>query len=429
MANSAMPAIKCVCNPPPNTAGSRSGLSGNVQPIDPADSPDGGCGPGVCGGGTGGGGGGGGGGTGPTGPTGPGTGPPNNGGGNCTPPPPTSCPTAPSGPSFNNLPPIPGYPPSGGLPVLNGPPISAFAAGGGGNCRGPACLSEPAQSVFPGQGTVGRGGRGIGGWPGGGGGTGTTAGGGTAAGGTCTPSGATSSGGLPSGGSSGSGSSSGATGGSGPGASGPWLSASGAVRGMLVPGGNVTIAQSFPPPILTNRFGAGDLIFDRAAQAAGAGADKAFPTLTLPTSVCRSLGGTCQINPANGNLLLQFSTPASDVLTLSPVFSYCSTNATNTSEQGNGWSHTFKRNVVMLGPHGSFSPRIPVEPTVTTGVGQEFAYTKNSSGGYQPPASPAINSLQAPVGFATFTETQPNGTFFQYIQAGAFNLHQHLRPE
>jgi hypothetical protein len=105
----------------------------------------------------------------------------------------------------------------------------------------------------------------------------------------------------------------------------------GAPGGMFVPGGNVTIAMASQPPIVTNRFGAGDGAVDRAAQTISLAAGYAFPPLKFPLGGCSSVNGGCGVYPA------------SDVLTLQPTLSYNSANAANSSELGNGWSHVFKR--------------------------------------------------------------------------------------
>jgi hypothetical protein len=94
---------------------------------------------------------------------------------------------------------------------------------------------------------------------------------------------------------------------------------------------------------VTNRFGAGDGAVDRAAQMISLAAGYAFPPLKFPLGGCSSVNGGCGVYPATGELLLQASPPASDVLTLQPTLSYNSLNAVNASELGNGWSHVFKR--------------------------------------------------------------------------------------
>ena len=94
------------------------------------------------------------------------------------------------------------------------------------------------------------------------------------------------------------------------------------VGGVLVPGGNLTVSRSFAPPVIVNRLGEGEVAIQRAVNIGGITRAKAFAPISLQTGGCASLGGGCQINPANGNLLLQLSPPASDALSLLPQLSY-----------------------------------------------------------------------------------------------------------
>jgi len=160
--------------------------------------------------------------------------------------------------------------------------------------------------------------------------------------------------------------------------------------------------------LILNGLGGGDDALYRAAAMPAVARSRALPALTFATGGCNSLGGYCVINPANGNLLLQLAPPAGDFFYVAPILSYNSTNASTASEIGNGWSHLFKRQVV-IGGSGN--------PVVVTGAGQIFAYLANLAGGYYPPAPGTINSLQGPAGFTSFTETAPDGTKYQYGSA------------
>jgi YD repeat-containing protein len=175
--------------------------------------------------------------------------------------------------------------------------------------------------------------------------------------------------------------------------------------GILVPGGNIAISRSFTPPIVANRLGGGPPAVSRAIAMVGVANAKAFPVINFSNGGADPTKAGSQLNPVNGNLFLQISPPRGDQFTLLPVLSYCSTNASTSSEIGNGWSHTFKRTVQLV--NGT-------TPQVITGAGQVYTYTGVSGGGFQIPTSNTVNSLSATSGWASFTETQPDGTFFQY---------------
>jgi len=174
---------------------------------------------------------------------------------------------------------------------------------------------------------------------------------------------------------------------------------------------------------ITNNFGGGDDALHRAAAMPGVARNRALPMLRLATGGCNSLGGHCVVNPANGNLLLQVAPPAGDSFYVPPVLSYNSTNATITSELGNGWLHTFKRAVAMVAPAPPPGPPPPSGPTgnpnVITGAGQTYPYTRAATPGYQPPASASgvINSLDALTNYTGFTEKAPDGTTYVYGSA------------
>ena len=156
----------------------------------------------------------------------------------------------------------------------------------------------------------------------------------------------------------------------------------------------------------------------RAAAMTGIASNRAISPLAFPTGGgCSSLGGGCVINPATGNLLLHASPPAGDASTIPPILSYNSTNAATSSEIGNGWTHTFKRQVQIVGGQ---------TPVVVTGNGQSYTYhaADPSSGGYQSPTSDTPNTLEAQLGWGGFTETQPDGTFFQYGSAAGTGIGQ-----
>ncbi len=158
-------------------------------------------------------------------------------------------------------------------------------------------------------------------------------------------------------------------------------------------------------PLIQNPSGAGDNAIVRAASMSNIASSRGISPLAFPTGAgCSSLGGGCVINPATGNLLLQASPPGGDAFTMPPLLAYNSTNAATASEVGNGWTHTFKRQVQIIGG---------TTPVVVTGNGQSYTYqaANPSSGGNVAPTSDTPNSLLAQAGWRGFTETQPDGTF------------------
>ncbi len=90
------------------------------------------------------------------------------------------------------------------------------------------------------------------------------------------------------------------------------------------------------------------------------------------------------------------------------------------NELGGGWLHTFKRQV-QVASHTL---------TVVTGSGQSFAYGRTQLGGFCSPESNTMNSLQSPMNASTATETQPDGTLYQYgsPSAGALSLQYIQNP-
>ena len=134
-------------------------------------------------------------------------------------------------------------------------------------------------------------------------------------------------------------------------------------------------------------------------------ANSAIPPLTFAAGSCNSLGGQCVINPANPSVYIQAAPPAGDSFYIVPVLSYSTTNQAITNELGTRWVHTFKRQVQASG----------TVLTVVTGSGQSYSYSASHiGGGFASPTSNAVNSLQSSVGFTNFTETQPDGTVYQY---------------
>ena len=167
------------------------------------------------------------------------------------------------------------------------------------------------------------------------------------------------------------------------------------VQVLLAPDRGKPACRAPPPPSL----GPGAI----SAIASG----RAIAPLTFGTGSCGALGGNCVINPANGNLLIQFSPPAGDPLYIAPVLSYNSSNASTLNEIANGWSHTFRRQVVGV---AGASP-------VLTGTGQTYAYSGPTGGTYFTPAagSGAVNTLFVHERrWRRFIETQPDGTAFNY---------------
>ncbi len=137
-------------------------------------------------------------------------------------------------------------------------------------------------------------------------------------------------------------------------------------------------------------------------------------TVAIPsfrTGGCGSLGGGCTFNPFSGNLLLPISPPTGDAAFLPPVLSYNSTNGSSSTEVGNGWTHTFRRQILTAG-EGDIN--------LITGEGQTIYYTVNIfTGGWCIPATgpggiAAVNALYSQPHFAGFTETAPDGTVYQY---------------
>ena len=122
---------------------------------------------------------------------------------------------------------------------------------------------------------------------------------------------------------------------------------------------------------------------------------------------------------------MQILPPASDAFTILPALSFNSTNVGTVSEVGNGWSHLFRRYVSAVVPPppgpGPPPPGPAGPPTVVTGAGQNYSYAATITGGYQTPTSNAVNSLHAGAEWSSFTETQPDGTFFQYGASGGVN--------
>ncbi len=162
------------------------------------------------------------------------------------------------------------------------------------------------------------------------------------------------------------------------------------------------------PPIAMTPFGGGQAALQRAASMPSVGRSGALPPLTFAVGGCNSLGGSCVINPANPSVAMQISPPAGDLFYIRPVFSYCSLNTGTVNELGTGWFHTFKRQV-QVATHTL---------TVVTGAGQSFTYSRTPLGGFNAPTSNTVNSLQAPSNASTATETQPDGTLYQYSTSG-----------
>ena len=178
--------------------------------------------------------------------------------------------------------------------------------------------------------------------------------------------------------------------------------------GISVVTGVLSISGAASPPIVVNRLGGGN---DAIQGAAGMVNIAASSTL----SPVQQAGGGGLLNTANGNLMLQLSPPAGDASYIPPVLVYNSTNATTSSEIGNGWSHIFKRQVQLIGG---------TNPAVITGAGQQIPYTGESAGGYQAPMAnaSAVNSLFAEPFFAAFYETAPDGTTYVYGSPSAGSL-------
>ena len=118
-----------------------------------------------------------------------------------------------------------------------------------------------------------------------------------------------------------------------------------------------------PMPQRQTAFGGGDNAVGRAAGMSSIASNRAIPrSRSPPAAVPPWVAAASQ--PASGNLLLQVAPPAATPY-LPPVLSYNSTNASTSSEIGNGWTHTFKRQVQIVGG---------TNPAVVTGKGQSYTY-------------------------------------------------------
>ena len=169
------------------------------------------------------------------------------------------------------------------------------------------------------------------------------------------------------------------------------------------------IVKSVGPPIVFTPFGGGSAALAPAAMPRIA-SPRAIAPITYSVGGCNSIGGSCVISPSNNNVLMQVAPPAGDLFYVAPVLSYNSGNSGTANTSGNGWFHTFQRQIQLSGNN----------PTVITGTGQTYVYTGiRGGGGYAIPASnsPAVNSLQSATGWTSLTETQPDGTSFHYGSA------------
>ena len=175
--------------------------------------------------------------------------------------------------------------------------------------------------------------------------------------------------------------------------------------GIGVAGGSLTIATASSPPIVANRLGGASVALSRASAMPGVARARALPPLTFAAGGCNSLGGQCVINPANPSMAMQISPPAGDLFYVVPVLSYSNQNINIVNEIGTGWMHTFKRQVQISGTNLA----------VLSGSGQLYAYqTSRFSNFATPSGSSTVNSVQFTGGFSSITETQPDGTVFQY---------------
>ena len=126
------------------------------------------------------------------------------------------------------------------------------------------------------------------------------------------------------------------------------------------------------------------------------------PTLSAG-GVCGTWGGLSgqpgQRQPGHTGIA-----PSSGPTGANPVFTY-NAGSTGATELGNGWTHTFSRQVIV-GGSGT--------PIVSTGTGQFFDYGSNLAGGFYPSGQGTVNSLYGPARFTSFTETQTDGTVYRY---------------
>ena len=119
--------------------------------------------------------------------------------------------------------------------------------------------------------------------------------------------------------------------------------------------------------------------------------------------------------PDGPDLLVQLRPPAAAPLDPRPVFTYNSALASQSSELGFGWSHSFRRKVDA----GFFGG-----PSVIGGTGRSLAYaTPDPVTGDLRPRRRMQNTLQKDAGGA-WTETQADGTAFRYNSSGQFGVPQ-----
>jgi YD repeat-containing protein len=154
-----------------------------------------------------------------------------------------------------------------------------------------------------------------------------------------------------------------------------------------------------------NALGGAPAALARAAAMAGIARARAIPPMSFGAGGCNSLAGSCVINPSGPTVFMQIAPPAGDSFYIVPALSYLLTNPITSAECGVRWSHTFKRQV-----------QVGVSNTagVVTGEGQSYNYFFPRLAVYGSPTSNALNSLKAGAGNSSFTETQPDGTLYQY---------------
>jgi|GEM_PF-5095581 len=147
---------------------------------------------------------------------------------------------------------------------------------------------------------------------------------------------------------------------------------------------------------------------------------KQAPPLGVPLGGGGPFISRAQVNPANGNLVIQWWPPPTHVMEPAPIMTYNS-DSPAASPYGAGNFNLFNRTVTNV--TGSSA-------TVTGGDGTQWVYTNRNTltGQYTPPPGTA-NTLQYGGSGGPITETQPDGTIYTYmISNGPWKLTSIFRP-
>src|SRR5690606_24143535 len=128
--------------------------------------------------------------------------------------------------------------------------------------------------------------------------------------------------------------------------------------------------------------------------------------LQRPTGVqpCQVTGAACQVNPASGNVIVQYQLPSAGKFDPMSVLTYNS-KSNQQGAFGTGWNTLLQPRVVEL------SENVAV---IRKGTGTNWTYTNPDANGlYVPPPGARDELVKDPI-LATWTETQPNGLKFHY---------------